>query len=144
MNSWKEVVLTRYHNSVQYHLMPHFYFSDRSKQTLKSQKSMKFQFLNYVRAFNPYPWILEKNPKTGNWASVIFGKKIQRKFKKSDFGNWASVISGKKIQTFFMSIQSWFFWKEKFWELSKRHFWKKKSIGLKISVKLLNAVLIQH
>ena len=50
----------------------------------------------------------KKNPKTGNWASVISGKKIQWKFQKSGFGNWASVISGKKIQCFFMSTVSWF------------------------------------
>ena len=67
----------------------------------------------------------KKNPKTGNWASVIFGKKIQRKFKKSDFGNWASVISGKKIQTFFLDIRSWIFDKNIFREMSKCHFSKR-------------------
>jgi len=44
---------------------------------------------------------LEKNPKTGNWASVIFGKKIQTKIQKSNFGNVWERHFWKKNPDFF-------------------------------------------
>ena len=51
MSSRKEVILARYHNSVQCHPTPHFYFSDRFKQTLKLRKGPQSQFLTYLKAY---------------------------------------------------------------------------------------------
>ena len=45
-------------------------------------KSLRYGW-NENESINPYPWILDKNPNSGNWASVISGQKIQQKFQNS-------------------------------------------------------------
>ena len=43
--------MARNHNIVQCHPTPHFYFSDRFKQTLKLRKGPQSQFLTYLKAY---------------------------------------------------------------------------------------------
>ena len=56
--------------------------------------------MTQFRRLTPIRESWKKNPKVGKWVSVILGKKIQLKFKKSLFGKWVSVISGKKSRLF--------------------------------------------